>query len=120
MNESDLAEDGIYLDDDLPDGSGLADGERGKRAGAPQSSADRLMLWLQLARYAQRYPRELWLIAVLAIATAAVDLCFPLITRVVIDAVAESNGDKQTAKEMTVFRRRVVRDLESSDENKDT
>ena len=33
-------------------------------------------------------------------------------------AVAESNGDKQTAKEMTVFRRRVVRDLESSDENK--
>ena len=33
-------------------------------------------------------------------------------------AVAESNGDKQTAKEMTVFRRRVLRDLESSDENK--
>lgn len=34
--------------------------------------------------------------------------------------VAEANGDKQTAKEMTVFRRRVARELESSDENKST
>ena len=28
-------------------------------------------------------------------------------------AVAESNGDKQTAKEMTVFRRRVVKQIET-------
>jgi len=45
-------------------------------------------LWLQLWGYARRYPRDLLLIGSCAIVTAAMEICYPLITRSVVDAVA--------------------------------
>ena len=45
-------------------------------------------LWLKLWGYARRYPRDLLLIGSCAIVTAAMEICYPLITRSVVDAVA--------------------------------
>ena len=45
-------------------------------------------LWLQLWGYARRYPHDLLLIGSCAIVTAAMEICYPLITRSVVDAVA--------------------------------
>ena len=48
-------------------------------------------LWLQLWGYAYRYPRDLIHLGIFAIATAAMEVSYPLITRAVIDAVAENS-----------------------------
>ncbi len=45
-------------------------------------------LWLQLWSYARRYPSDLKWLGVCAIVTAAMEICYPLITRLVVDAVA--------------------------------
>jgi len=88
MSESELAEDGLYLDEDnLPS---VARHHQTDRDSEGSIAASRLQMWRQLAGYARQYPGSLWLIAILAVITAAMDLCFPLVTREVIDAVAES------------------------------
>jgi len=47
-------------------------------------------LWLQLWSYARRYPHDLVMLGVCAIVTAAMEICYPLITRSVVDSVASS------------------------------
>lgn len=88
MNESELAEDGLYLDENkqssIPQRHGNSTGK------AAAGDVSRLDMWRQLARYAGNYPLLLWTIAILAVITAALDLSFPLVTRAVIDAIAES------------------------------
>ena len=45
-------------------------------------------LWLQLWGYARRYPQDLTYIIVFALITAAAEVFYPLITRMVVDSVA--------------------------------
>jgi len=45
-------------------------------------------LWLQLWGYARRYPQDLTWIVVFALITAAAEVFYPLITRMVVDSVA--------------------------------
>jgi len=45
-------------------------------------------LWLQLWGYARRYPMDLTWLGACAISTAAMEICYPLITRSVVDTVA--------------------------------
>jgi len=45
-------------------------------------------LWLQLWGYARRYPKDLMRLGACAIATAAMEISYPLITGSVVDAVA--------------------------------
>jgi len=45
-------------------------------------------LWIQLWGYARQYPRDLVWLGVFAVLTAAMEISYPLITRLVIDAVA--------------------------------
>ena len=51
-------------------------------------SALQSTLWLQLWRYARCYPRDLTWLGIFAIVTAAMEISYPLITRLVVDAVA--------------------------------
>jgi ATP-binding cassette, subfamily B, bacterial len=53
----------------------------------------RVSLWRQLFEYARPYRRELWLLATFAIITALIEVSLPLITRSLIDAVAEHGSD---------------------------
>ena len=62
------------------------------REQSEQKQALQSALWLQLWAYARGYPRDLAWLAVCAIATAAMEVCFPLITRAVIDGVAAGNA----------------------------
>ena len=48
-------------------------------------------LWRQLFRYAQRYPRELKLLALFAFITACMEVAYPLLTKGVVDEV-EAQG----------------------------
>jgi len=52
------------------------------------SNALQSELWLQLWAYARRYPRDLAWLATFALVTGAMEICYPLITGSVIDAVA--------------------------------
>lgn len=47
------------------------------------------MLWKQLWVYARAHPRVLILLAVCAVVTAAMEICYPLITRAVIDTIEQ-------------------------------
>ena len=49
-------------------------------------------LWKKLLRYALVYRRDVVLLAVFAMTTAAIEVAFPLLTRHVVDAVAASAG----------------------------
>lgn len=90
MNESELAEEGLYLDEDKQ----ISRAAHSKNAGnVEETKVSRLDMWRQLARYAMHYPLLLCSIALLAVVTAAMDLTFPLVTRAVIDAIAESPDD---------------------------
>lgn len=71
-------------DDDLYD-----DGHDA-RHGPGQLQAD---LWRRLADFARPYRRSIAGLAVCAVITAAVDVSFPLITRALIDRVAEHGSD---------------------------
>ena len=51
-------------------------------------SALQSALWLQLWSYARCYPRDLTWLGIFAIVTAAMEISYPLITRLVVDAVA--------------------------------
>ena len=51
-----------------------------------------LGLWKKLLRYALVYRRDVMLLAVLAMTTAAIEVAFPLLTRHVVDAVATPAG----------------------------
>jgi ATP-binding cassette, subfamily B, bacterial len=53
----------------------------------------RFGLWRKLFGYARRYPRNLWVLGIFAVITACVEVSYPLITRAVIDAVAEHGSD---------------------------
>ncbi|MFK7996541.1 MAG: ABC transporter ATP-binding protein [Granulosicoccus sp.] len=101
MNDSELAEDGLYLDEDsLPS----RENKHGNSTdGAVAGQVSRLDMWRQLARYAGNYPHLLWSIAVLAVVTAAMDLSFPLVTRAVIDAIAESPDDVNLYKYASMY-----------------
>jgi ATP-binding cassette, subfamily B, bacterial len=57
------------------------------------ASRMRFELWRKLFRYAKRYPRHLWTLGVFAVVTASVEVSYPLITRGVIDVVAEHGTD---------------------------
>lgn len=52
-----------------------------------------LDLWRRLLGYALRYRLEVSILAICAIATAICEIAFPLITRAVIDSVAEFGAD---------------------------
>lgn len=52
-----------------------------------------LDLWRKLFVYAKQYPAELSWLALFAVITASIDVSFPLLTRGVVDAVAESGFD---------------------------
>jgi len=52
------------------------------------SNALQSELWLQLWGYARRYPTDLAWLAAFALITGAMEICYPLITGSVIDAVA--------------------------------
>ncbi|MDP6375506.1 MAG: ABC transporter ATP-binding protein [Pseudomonadales bacterium] len=52
-----------------------------------------LALWKKLFSYAARYPRDLTGLAIFAVITATVEVIYPLITRGVIDDVAEFGFD---------------------------
>ncbi|MFK8080656.1 MAG: ABC transporter ATP-binding protein [Granulosicoccus sp.] len=88
MNESELAEDGLYLDEDEPLSSKTHKGPGADHSA--QVNVSRLAMWRQLARYAGKYPLLMWSIAILAVITAAMDISFPLVTRALVDAIAES------------------------------
>jgi ATP-binding cassette subfamily B protein len=45
-------------------------------------------LWKKLFSYASVYRRELWILAISAVCTAGTEVCYPLITRAVVDRVA--------------------------------
>jgi ATP-binding cassette, subfamily B, bacterial len=47
-----------------------------------------LRLWKKLFSYAKVYRRELWILGVSAVLTAATEVAYPLITRAVVDRVA--------------------------------
>lgn len=95
MNESELAEEGLYLDEDKQ----ISRAAHSKNAGnVEETNVSRLDMWRQLARYAMHYPLLLCSIALLAVVTAAMDLTFPLVTRAVIDAIAESPDDVSLVK----------------------
>jgi len=49
-------------------------------------------LWKQLWGYSRAHPRVLILLSICAVITAAMEVCFPLITRAVIDTI-EQGGD---------------------------
>ena len=51
-------------------------------------SALQSALWLQLWSYARCYPRDLTWLGIFAIVTAAMEISYPLVTRLVVDAVA--------------------------------
>jgi len=91
MNESELAEDGLYLDEDKQ--SYFAQQLSRSNDNPATDNISRLDMWRQLARFAGNYPLSLSIIAILAVLTAAMDLCFPLVTRAVIDGIAESPND---------------------------
>lgn len=67
-------------------------------------------LWKQLFCYATAYPRELLLLAVCAMITAAMEISYPLITRAVIDTVAAhvDNGAAQYLKTEELMRYAVL------------
>jgi len=52
-----------------------------------------LDLWRQLLGYTLHYPFEVTILALCAICTAIAEVAFPLITRAVIDAVAQEGAD---------------------------
>ena len=52
------------------------------------SNALQSKLWMQLWGYARRYPTDLAWLVVCALVTGAMEICYPLITGSVIDAVA--------------------------------
>ncbi len=52
------------------------------------SNALQSELWMQLWAYARRYPKDLAWLAAFALVTGAMEICYPLITGSVIDAVA--------------------------------
>ena len=49
-----------------------------------------LSIWRRIYRYAARYPRLVGGVAALGVAVAAVEVAYPLLTRAVIDDVAEN------------------------------
>jgi len=48
-------------------------------------------LWVQLWGYARQYPSDLLWLGACAVITAAMEICYPLITGAVVDAVAAQN-----------------------------
>ena len=50
-------------------------------------------LWKKLFAYARRYPRDLFWLGVCAFVTACMEVAYPLLTRGVVDEVAEKGGE---------------------------
>jgi len=80
MSELELSE---FIDEYVEQDTSAATGSRRQQ----------FELWKKLWNYAKRYPRELRLIALCAFVTAAMDVCYPLITRAIVDEVALNGAD---------------------------
>ena len=63
----------------------------------------RLALWRRLFGYSLAYPKELAVVALAALGTAAAELSFPLLTRAVVDDVAANGGDAAFALWATIY-----------------
>ena len=62
-----------------------------------------LGVWKKLFRYALRYRTHLIWLVVCAVATAAVDTAFPLVTRALVDEVVENGRDARFAPYLLAF-----------------
>jgi ATP-binding cassette subfamily B protein len=62
-----------------------------------------LQLWRRLWAYTRRYRKDVLCLIGFAVATAAIDVSFPLVTRAVVDEVAEHRGDARLGPHLAAY-----------------